>query len=466
MSKVDTESRQLPPPTISPDEARQPREQRWARSEDRIVFGVAGGLGRALAIDPLVVRVGFVALALFSGVGVLLYLAGVAILADSISSPPTSPLRRVVGGGIVLIALAGLFGGSASLPGAGWVVALGLAGIALALWRGGGSVDTIGDSTGDETSGTSRLDADHPGIFGQEDPWTAQPAQPRPRSALGSLTIGAAAMAAAIAWMSNSGAENRGTVTLSIATIVLGAGLLVGAFFGRARWLIVPAAFVAAAAVAASAIAFAGVGVTVSSVDWGVYLSPGDRVEPKYETGRGSFTLWLNDYANDVTTNIEVGVGDLTVYVPDTARVQVDARVGIGEITNLQSTESGYRQTLRGDSGTGTQLIKLTLRVGIGQIEVIRASAAGLPPTKSSAPGANQGLASRGDPVFTFDDGTLVFADHSIQFSDGQIVEANRATRIPIAKQNEDGSVELANGAIIQPDGTVVTPGGFIIPRP
>ncbi len=246
---------------------------------------------------------------------------------------------------------------------------------------------------------------------------------------------------------------------------MLGAGLLIGAFFGRARWLIVPAALVAASAVAASAIAFAGVGVTLSSVDWGVHLSPGDRVEPIYETGRGSFELSLVDYANDVTTTIEVGIGELTVFVPDDARVQVDARVGAGQITALQSTIDGYRQTLRSDSGTGTQLIKLTLRVGIGKIEVVRASAAGIVPSKASAPGAGEGLSSRGDPVRSFDDGTLVFADGSIQFSDGQIIEGNRATLIPIAKQNEDGSLELANGAIIQADGTVVTPGGFVIPR-
>ena len=148
-------------------------------------------------------------------------------------------------------------------------------------------------------------------------------------------------------------------------------------------------------------------------------------------------------------------------------RVQVDARVGIGQITALQSTVEGYRQTLRTDSGTGTQFIKLTLRVGIGQIEVVRASAAGFAPTKTSAPGADEGLTSlRGDPVRSFEDGTVVFADGAVQFSDGQIIEANRATLIPISRQAEDGSLELANGAIIQADGTVITPGGFVIPRP
>ncbi len=42
---------------------------------DRRVAGVGGGIARHLDIDPLLVRVGFVVLAFFGGVGLLLYLA-------------------------------------------------------------------------------------------------------------------------------------------------------------------------------------------------------------------------------------------------------------------------------------------------------------------------------------------------------------------------------------------------------
>jgi len=73
------------------------RGWRWARSDDRVVLGVAGGLGRALAIDPLVIRIAFVVLALFSGVGIVLYIAALLLLADSPSSPPPSTIRRIVG---------------------------------------------------------------------------------------------------------------------------------------------------------------------------------------------------------------------------------------------------------------------------------------------------------------------------------------------------------------------------------
>jgi phage shock protein PspC (stress-responsive transcriptional regulator) len=49
--------------------SRRPRRSR----NDRKVAGVAGGLGRAFGIDPVVLRIAFVVLAIFGGSGVLLY---------------------------------------------------------------------------------------------------------------------------------------------------------------------------------------------------------------------------------------------------------------------------------------------------------------------------------------------------------------------------------------------------------
>ncbi|MFP4440375.1 MAG: PspC domain-containing protein [Chloroflexaceae bacterium] len=47
--------------------------QKLMRSRsDKMISGVAGGIGHYLAIDPVIVRLGFVAL-VFSGIGLLLY---------------------------------------------------------------------------------------------------------------------------------------------------------------------------------------------------------------------------------------------------------------------------------------------------------------------------------------------------------------------------------------------------------
>ena len=60
-----------PPPALPP--AAEPR--RFLRSrEDRLIGGVAGGLGRTFGIDPVLFRIVFVALLFVGGVGVPLYL--------------------------------------------------------------------------------------------------------------------------------------------------------------------------------------------------------------------------------------------------------------------------------------------------------------------------------------------------------------------------------------------------------
>lgn len=50
--------------------------KRMTRSRgDRLIAGVASGLAAYFGIDPLFVRIGFVILSLFNGMGVILYLA-------------------------------------------------------------------------------------------------------------------------------------------------------------------------------------------------------------------------------------------------------------------------------------------------------------------------------------------------------------------------------------------------------
>jgi phage shock protein C len=49
---------------------------------DRVLFGVAGGLGRYLGIDPIILRIAFVLLAVFGGSGVLLYLIALIVIPE------------------------------------------------------------------------------------------------------------------------------------------------------------------------------------------------------------------------------------------------------------------------------------------------------------------------------------------------------------------------------------------------
>ena len=58
---------------------------------DRKISGVSGGLGEYLGIDPVLVRVGFVVTTLASGIGLLAYLAMLAIVpADDAHPAPAA----------------------------------------------------------------------------------------------------------------------------------------------------------------------------------------------------------------------------------------------------------------------------------------------------------------------------------------------------------------------------------------
>jgi phage shock protein PspC (stress-responsive transcriptional regulator) len=456
MTNLETEPTSLPPPT-PPTE---PVERRWARSDERVIFGVAGGLARALAIEPLFVRIGFVVMALFSGVGILLYVAALLLLADSPHSRPPSIVRRIVGSVAVLISARWLFGGDAHLPAAGWVVAVGLLGVATALWRGRGPMAPLPPPAAEvhvADDGRSTID--------RWSSWTTQRRErPRPpRSVLGLLAVGAAAVIGAMVWLFNDGAGNRGTLAFGWATIVLGAGLLVGTVAGRARWLILPALATAAAAVMAAGLSFAGASVMNSGGDRHENFGPSSLIERNYRTGVGDVEMWMVDYPYDLTTSVDVGVGHLTITVPDDAHVQLDARVGIGTIDALGTSRSGYRRSLILDTKQGERLIKLSLRVGAGSIEVRRASAQLFPPAPEIVPTTT--YLPDEFPASTFGDGTVLFSDGAIQFGDGSRIEPNGTYQAPIVAQNPDGSVQLDNGAVIRPDGTVISPGGFTIDR-
>jgi phage shock protein PspC (stress-responsive transcriptional regulator) len=51
-------------------------------ADDRMIAGVAAGAARALGVDPVIVRIAFVLLALLGTVGVVLYLAGWLLIPD------------------------------------------------------------------------------------------------------------------------------------------------------------------------------------------------------------------------------------------------------------------------------------------------------------------------------------------------------------------------------------------------
>ena len=129
----------------------KPTVKRLERSSsERVIAGVAGGLGRYFDLNPTFFRLGFVVLTLIGGAGILIYLAALLVMPDegqeqSIAEDVLARRRErpwpLVGLGLAAVALAVLLSRATLWPAAsfGWVLVL-VAGLAI-LWaydrRGG-----------------------------------------------------------------------------------------------------------------------------------------------------------------------------------------------------------------------------------------------------------------------------------------------------------------------------------------
>jgi phage shock protein PspC (stress-responsive transcriptional regulator) len=125
MANKDTEKKDT-----NKDKKTEDRPRRLLRSkDDRMLWGVAGGLGDHLNIDPILVRLGFVVSIFFGGLGVLAYLVlAVAVPEDDgsgnpVEEPLSARLGRVV---LVTILVAGALAVACCLCVAGaWLTATG-----------------------------------------------------------------------------------------------------------------------------------------------------------------------------------------------------------------------------------------------------------------------------------------------------------------------------------------------------
>lgn len=128
-------------PEAEPPEGERPRILRRSRS-DRVIAGVCGGLGRYLGIDPVLLRIAFVVLAIAGGGGILLYVVCWILIpeeqeGESLGStrPSNADTTRLVIGG-VLIAIGTILLLNLSIPALGryfWPLAVIAVGVAIVI---------------------------------------------------------------------------------------------------------------------------------------------------------------------------------------------------------------------------------------------------------------------------------------------------------------------------------------------
>jgi phage shock protein C len=131
-----------PPGTGPPGpEPAAPRLVRRSRSE-RVIAGVCGGIGRYLGVDPVLLRIAFIVLALANGLGVIAYVvAWVAIPEEgpdqpsaTVAEPRRETGRLVLGGSLVVLGLVLLLDRLApALDELFWPVAVVAVGVAIIL---------------------------------------------------------------------------------------------------------------------------------------------------------------------------------------------------------------------------------------------------------------------------------------------------------------------------------------------
>jgi phage shock protein PspC (stress-responsive transcriptional regulator)/predicted membrane protein len=338
MNESTTE--QLPPAPPPPEPRRLVRSR-----DDRVLGGVCGGLGRYFNIDPTIFRIGAVVVAFVAGAGLLAY-AAAWVLVPSEDSDSDAPATRGgwLGAVIVIAALfiglpvvvAMTFAFGAILVPVALIVAVSL----LVWWL----------VSGESPSGNAGEIAKR-AVFGMI------------------VLVFCGLIAFAGAWAAAAGGET----VVAIAVIAAGVAIVAGAFARPVRWLILPTVILA---LSAGSVAAAGV-----DLDGGI----GDRtyrptsvadLQDRYELGAGKLTLDLQGLdlpAGDRTVEIDVGLGDTLVILPDSKLCAgLDATVGIGEARLYTESNSGVDVDFREvpDASPTTSRILISADVGVGQVRV------------------------------------------------------------------------------------------------
>jgi phage shock protein PspC (stress-responsive transcriptional regulator) len=335
-------------PTAEQPPAGEPGPKRLTRTRgDRVIGGVCGGLGRYFNVDPLLFRIGAVALVFVGGAGLLLYLAALLLVPNEGEAAPIAPGAQggnrgwVIAGVVIalLFAFPFLLAGGFLFAGIGIPFAV-LVGAGVLVWwlvSGEGPSGSAGDIAR--------------------------------RAALGvAVVIGCFVLF----FVAGFGAA-AGPDWLVPALVVAGGGAIAaGAFLKPVRWLVPPAMTIALAAgvVAAADIDFDG-GIGQRE------YRPGSSVDLRehYDLGIGELVIDLRDTTlpkGDVPLDLDVGIGEARVIVPDDVCVATDAEVGAGNIAIFGRDHGGVDAKYENSptaKATTTRLL-LNADVGMGEVRV------------------------------------------------------------------------------------------------
>ena len=389
----DTSQPQGPAPDSGPrvgwDDIRDLARIRRSRA-NRKVAGVAGGLGRHLDIDPVILRVAFVVLTFFGGVGLLLYVALWLLLPDDgkdwakIKLDRRSRTVALVMVGILALVLLfshGWWGGGGGFFFVCLVVVAAAAVISTQLpHRGDPPHVQPGEPAPGATDPSGATSATDTAVYPTSSPASyAVPETPRPPNPRKKGPIlfwfALAVMAVALGLLGIADLAGADVAPSAYPATVLGlsaAFLLLGTFFGRAGGIILIGLVAAAVTV----------GTTVAD-KWDphsttVIPTSAAQVQPEYTMDVGEIRVDLRavrdpEALDGRTIHVTGNVGHLEVLVPTGVTVVANTEVtGIGGINAFGRDGGGIDTTVNAvhDAGAGAPQLTVDADLHVGGIDV------------------------------------------------------------------------------------------------
>lgn len=373
---AETLHEQSPPPP--PDARRLVRDR-----DEKVLAGVCAAFGRYTDTDPVLWRVTIAVLTLFGGAGLALYALAWLLVPERGQRQSLAertlrgPDRGLTVGGIALLVVGGLVLVALLDNGPGLPALLVLGGIVYLVARERRENPLPPAPERPAEPGDTLIT---PVPYGPPPLWpeaswqeTSAAPQPRERSPLGGTTLSiAAVLAGVLLALSLAGVDALTPPRIvAAALLVVGLGLLVGSWYGRARWLI-----------PVGLLLVLGLAVSAAAQELDVKAGVGERTwvaqpvpDQSFALGAGEATLDLRglDAGDEADITASIGAGHLIVLVPADLAVAVDSTVDIGEISYDDRTlDDGRDLAEEFLVGRGTPGVQLSLNVRFGEIEVRR----------------------------------------------------------------------------------------------
>jgi phage shock protein PspC (stress-responsive transcriptional regulator) len=380
-------------------------------TEGRVLAGVAQGLANRFGITPWVVRAAFILFAFAGGAGVALYAAGWFLIRSE--DETESGAERVFGGatttrswigiGLVFLAALILLDNFTFLSG-GVVWAVGLLIVGLLLYTGDlpRLINRPGEQAVDKegvqemtSTDTKVITTETPtppvfppsgGTVGGGVPPTPTPIppimppaahKPAEHSLLGRLTIGFMLLGLGVLALLDNipgvAIEPEPRHYMALAVTILGIGLLVGAWIGRARWLILLGVIMVPTMLFSPVFEYEW---NSESFERSVQPTTFAELEDSYDLDVGNIFIDLTELpwdGREISLSVAVDAGNVEIRLPEGVGLTGSAEVSVGRVAAPGRESSGLGSpALTFDNPGPRGTVDIDARVDIGNIEISR----------------------------------------------------------------------------------------------